>query len=162
MSTQREMRKIDRKVTDPVIINGIIAQMDAIRIGFFDGDEVYIVPLSFGFEETEGRYTFYMHGAKAGRKADLVRQCGKAGFELDKTIRVQTDPQACDHTVTYNSVIGHGAISEVKDLDEKCHALNAIMKQNTGNAEWDYPDKMLQATFVMKLTADWITCKVHE
>lgn len=136
--------------------------MDAIRIGFFDGDEVYIVPLSFGFEETEGRYTFYMHGAKAGRKADLVRQCGKAGFELDKTIRVQTDPQACDHTVTYNSVIGHGAISEVKDLDEKRHALNAIMKQNTGNAEWDYPDKMLQATFVMKLTADWITCKVHE
>ena len=140
----------------------IIVQMDAICIGFFDGDEVYIVPLSFGFEEKEGRYTFYMHGAKAGRKADLVRQCGKAGFELDKTIQVQTDPQACDHTVTYNSVIGHGAIDEVTDLDEKRHALNAIMKQNTGNAEWDYPEKMLQATFVMKLTADWITCKVHE
>ena len=162
MSTQREMRKIDRKVTDPGTINGIIAQMDAIRIGFFDGDEVYIVPLSFGFEEKEGKYTFYMHGAKAGRKADLVRQCGKAGFELDKTIQVKTDPQACDHTVTYNSVIGHGAISEVMDPDEKRHALNAIMKQNTGNAEWDYPEKMLQATFVMKLTADWITCKVHE
>ena len=45
----------------------IIVQMDAICIGFFDGDEVYIVPLSFGFEEKEGRYTFYMHGAKAGR-----------------------------------------------------------------------------------------------
>ena len=103
-----------------------------------------------------------MHGAKAGRKADLVRQCGKAGFELDKTIQVQTDPQPCDHTVTYNSVIGHGAISEVTDLDEKRHALNAIMRQNTGNAEWDYPEKMLRATFVMKLTADWITCKVHE
>ena len=37
MSTNREMRKIDRKVTDIAAINGIIERMDAIRIGFFDG-----------------------------------------------------------------------------------------------------------------------------
>lgn len=162
MSTARPMRKSDRQITEPPAINTIIRQMDAIRIGFFDGEEVYIVPLSFGFEEKDGQYTFYMHGAKAGRKAELVKQCGKAGFELDKAIRVQTDPEPCDHTVTYNSVIGHGAIAEVTDRDEKIRALNAIMKQNTGTAEWNYPEKMIEATFVMKLTADWITCKVHE
>lgn len=162
MSTQRPMRKKDREITDPTVINGIIEQMDAIRIGFFDGDEVYIVPLSFGYSEEDGKYTFYMHGAKVGRKADLVKQCAKAGFELDKALEVQTDPEPCDHTVQYNSIIGHGNIDEVVDAEEKRFALNAIMKQNTGKGDWDFPEKMVEATFVMRLRADWITCKVHE
>jgi len=162
MSTNRPMRKSDREITDLTQINAIIEQMDAIRIGFFDGDEVYIVPLSFGYAEENGRYTFYMHGAKAGRKADLVKQCAKAGFELDKALEVKTDPEPCDHTVQYNSIIGHGSIDEVTDPQEKIAALNAIMKQNTGKGDWAFPEKMVAATFVMKLTADWITCKVHE
>ena len=103
-----------------------------------------------------------MHGAKAGRKADLVKQCGKAGFELDKALEVRTDPQPCDHTVQYSSIIGHGSIEEVTDLEEKKAGLNAIMKQNTGKGDWEFPEKIVEATFVMKLTADWITCKVHE
>ena len=162
MSTNRPMRKSDREVTDPAQINAIIEQMDAIRIGFFDGDEVYIVPLSFGYSEENGHYTFYMHGAKAGRKADLVKQCGKAGFELDKALEVRTDPEPCDHTVQYNSIIGHGSIEEVTGLEEKKVGLNAVMKQNTGKGDWEFPEKITEATFVMKLTADWITCKVHE
>ena len=162
MSTNREMRKIDRKVTEIPAINTVIEEMDAIRVGFYDGEEVYIVPLSFGFVEEGGKYTFYMHGAKAGRKADLVKQCGKAGFEMDKAICVQTDPEPCDHTVTYNSIIGHGTIEEVTDPQEKVVGLNAIMKQNTGKGDWEFPEKMIEATLVMKLTADWLTCKVHE
>ena len=162
MSTPRAMRKIDRQVTEPASINEIIEKMDAIRIGFYDGEEVYILPLSFGYEETGGKYTFYMHGAKAGRKAELVKSCNTAGFELDRSIEVKNAEAACDHTVTFNSVIGHGAIEEVTAPAEKIHGLNAVMKQNTGKGDWDFPDKMLDATFVIKLTADWITCKVHE
>ncbi len=119
MSTNRPMRRKDREVTDIVAITEIIDRMDVIRVGFYDGKEVYIVPLSFGYEQKDGRFTFYMHGAKVGRKADLVRQQGKAG-------------------------------------------LKAIMKHNTGKEDWTFPEKMLAATFVMKLTSDWLTCKVHE
>lgn len=162
MSINRPMRRADREVKVPNEMNTVIEKMDAIRIGFFDGDEVYIVPLSFGYAEENGKYTFYMHGAKAGRKADLVKQCEKAGFELDKAIEVKTDTQACDHTVQYNSVIGHGVIEEVTETEEKKIVLNTIMKQNTGKGDWEFPANMVEATFVMKLTADWITCKVHE
>ena len=162
MSTQRPMRKSNREVTDIAEINRIIEGMDAIRIGFYDGEEVYIVPLSFGYVEDGGRYTFYMHGAKAGRKADLVKQCTKAGFELDKTVEVKTDPEPCDHTVTYSSIIGHGSIDEVTNTDEKILGLNAIMKQNTGRGDWNFPEKMVEATLVIRMTADWLTCKVHE
>lgn len=162
MSMSKTMRKIDRQVTDPALINEIIEKMEAIRIGFYDGEEVYILPLSFGYEEAGGEYTFYMHGAKAGRKADLVKSCATAGFELDRSIEVKTDAEPCNHTVTYNSVIGHGAIEEVTDTAEKIRGLNAVMKQNTGKGDWKFPDKMIDATFVIKLKADWITCKVHE
>ena len=162
MSTNRPMRKMNREVTDVAAINELIEQMDAIRVGFFDGEEVYVVPLSFGYKEEDGKYTFYMHGAKQGRKPDLVAQCKTAGFELDKTIEVKTDAEPCDHTVTYNSIIGHGAIDEVTDKAEKIEGLNLIMKQNTGKGDWKFPDKMLEATFVIRITADWLTAKVHE
>ena len=66
------------------------------------------------------------------------------------------------NTVTYNSIIGHGSIDEVTDFDEKVKGLNLIMKQNTGKGDWEFPEKMVQATVVIRLAADWLTCKVHE
>ena len=160
----RPMRKKEREVTDTAAINAIIEEMDAIRVGLYDKDEdeIYIVPLSFGYKEEQSKYTFYMHGAKTGRKADLIKADGKAGFELDKAVEVKTDPEPCDHTVMYNSIIGHGAIGEVTDPDEKIAGLNAIMKQNTGKGDWNFPEKVVDATLVIKLSADWLTCKVHE
>lgn len=161
MTASRKIRWSDRQVTDIKEINSIIEKMDAIRVAFYDGAEVYIVPLSFGYTEENGDYTFYMHGGGKGRKAELVRSVGKAGFELDRAIEVKSAAEPCNHTQTYNSVVGHGAIEEISDHDSKVKALNIIMKQNTGKGDWVFPDKMIDATFVMKLTADWLTCKIH-
>ncbi|RAZ95235.1 pyridoxamine 5'-phosphate oxidase family protein, partial [Klebsiella oxytoca] len=61
------MRRTDREVTDPVKIREIITSCDCCRLGFCDGERAYVVPLDFGFEERDGRYTFYFHGAKEGR-----------------------------------------------------------------------------------------------
>ena len=53
------MRRKDREVTDIAKIKEIMRNCNACRVGFADGDKVYIVPLSFGFTETvmELRYT---------------------------------------------------------------------------------------------------------
>lgn len=162
MSASRSMRRKDREITDIAAITEIIDRMDVIRVGFYDGEEVYIVPLSFGYEQNDDRFTFYMHGARVGRKADLVRQNGKAGFELDGAVELVTAAEPCDHSVLFNSIIGHGVIEEITDTEEKIAGLKAIMKHNTGKTDWSFPEKMLEVTFVMKLTADWLTCKVHE
>ncbi len=162
MSTNRPMRKANREIKDAAIIEEVIREMDVIRIGFFDGEEVYIVPLSFGFEAKDGKFTFYMHGAKEGRKADLVRTCAKAGFELDRLIQIKTNDEACNHSAKFRSIIGHGAISEVTDTEEKKKALTAVMAHNTGKADWVLPDKMVEATFVFRIEPDWLTCKEHE
>lgn len=68
------MRKANRAITDLDEIKTLIDSCDTIRLGFVDGDEAYIVPLSFGFEAENGEFTFYVHGAKAGRRHTLAKK----------------------------------------------------------------------------------------
>lgn len=63
------MRKANRAITDLDEIKTLIDSCDTIRLGFVDGDEAYIVPLSFGFEAENGEFTFYVHGANARQAA---------------------------------------------------------------------------------------------
>ena len=75
------MRRKDREVTDPVKIREIITACNCCRLGFRDGGRAYIVPMDFGFAETDGRWTFYFHSAKEGRKIDLLKAQGWASFQ---------------------------------------------------------------------------------
>ena len=61
------MRRKDREVTDNKRINEIIMYCDTLRLGIIDGSVPYIVPVSFGYEENQGKKTFYFHGAGEGR-----------------------------------------------------------------------------------------------
>ena len=67
------MRRKDREITDKDKIKEIISACDCCRLGFNDNGKVYIVPLNFGFIEKNGEYTFYFHGAKTGRKHDIMK-----------------------------------------------------------------------------------------
>ena len=61
-------------------IRAVIAACDCCRLGLCDHGRAYIVPLDFGFAEREGRYTFYFHSAKEGRKISLIRESGWEKF----------------------------------------------------------------------------------
>ena len=81
-----------------------------IRLGFVDGDEAYIVPLSFGFEAENGEFTFYVHGAKAGRRHTLAKKSGRVCVEADVCsgfVELEQGSQTAD----YKSFIGYGEIS---------------------------------------------------
>ena len=82
------MRRKDRAVTDPAKIRAVLAECQVCRLGLRDGDRVYVVPLNFGLAEREGKQFLYFHGAKEGRKADLIRQGGCACFEMDTGYRL--------------------------------------------------------------------------
>ena len=66
------MRRKDREVTDFETILGIIDECNIIRIGLADGDSPYIVPLNFAYAVSEKQIEFYVHGAMAGRKYELI------------------------------------------------------------------------------------------
>ena len=58
-----KMRRKDREIGDPEKINEMIRACHCCRLGFQDVEDVYIVPLNFGFEERDGKRIFYFHGA---------------------------------------------------------------------------------------------------
>ena len=77
------MRRKDREITDRKKIDDMIRSCHCCRLGFCDEGTAYIVPLNFGYVSEEEKQVFYFHGAKEGRKLELIRKYHRAGFELD-------------------------------------------------------------------------------
>ncbi|HJC22920.1 MAG TPA: pyridoxamine 5'-phosphate oxidase family protein [Candidatus Eisenbergiella merdavium] len=55
------MRRSDREITESGRIDEIIRSCHCCRLGFCDGKDVYIVPLSFGYRSECGKRSFYFH-----------------------------------------------------------------------------------------------------
>lgn len=158
------MRRKDREITDRQVIINIIESCQCCRIGFCDDGEVYIVPLNFGFEHTERGLVFYFHGAKEGRKIDLIAKNPCVGFEMDTDLKVYANGDgatACTYTARFQSVIGTGKVSMVYDADEKRHGLRLLMEHATQKSNWAFDDKMVNAVAVFKLEVEKLSCKVH-
>ena len=157
----RPMRRKDREITDPEKISAVIAACQVLRLGLQDGKSVYVVPVNFGHVLENGRHVFYIHGAGEGRKTDLVRQNGWAGFEMDAGYALQGAEAACGYTAAFQSVIGEGPIRAAETAAEKRRGLAAIMRQATGREEWAFPDGAVDAVCVLRLEAAALTCKEH-
>lgn len=153
------MRRKDREIVDRAVIDGIIEACEVVRLGFYDADEdeVYIVPVNFGYDGE----AFYIHGAKVGHKIDLASKCSKAGFELDIDGKTVPAEAASDYTYNYRSVIGSGPVELVEDPATKLAGLQLIMKHHSGRDDWDIPEAVVNGTAVIKLTVDKITCKAN-
>lgn len=156
------MRRKDREVTDPALIADIISRCTCCRIGFSDDGEVYIVPLSFGYEVKDNTYTFYFHGANEGRKIDLIRKAPRVGFEMDTNYMLHEADAACGYSARFQSVIGNGAVSMVSEIGEKKHGLSLLMEHNSGKRDWTFDEKMLDAVAVFKLVTEKMSCKEHQ
>ena len=155
------MRRKDREITEPVKIREIIEASHCCRLGFYDGKEVYIVPLSFGYEEEEDRRIFYFHSAKEGRKIDLVSAAPSVGFELDANYELVEGEQACNYSARFQSVIGTGHVSIVDTAEERKAALKSIMRHNTGRDDWEFSDAMTEAVRILRLDVTELSCKEH-
>ena len=157
------MRRKDREVLDEVKIDEFIKNCDCCRIGFYDkeNNEVYIIPLNFGYSHVDNKRVFYFHGAKEGRKIELISKTKKVSFEMDSNHELIIGKMACNYSERYQSVMGTGLISFVEDKDEKIAALNEIMFQSTGKKDWDFPEPMLNGVAVFMIEVTSLSCKEH-
>lgn len=155
------MRRSDREIKDLKTINEIISGCYCCRLGFADNGKPYIVPLNFGHIEENGKHTFYFHSAAEGRKLDLIRQNGYAGFELDRGYELHPGEIACTCSAAFQSVIGSGKIHIVETPEEKRAGLEAIMRQATGKSNWSFSDEHVAEVCVIRLDVEELSCKVH-
>lgn len=156
------MRRKDREITERKKIDDMIRSCYCCRLGFCDDGTAYIVPLNFGYISEEGKRVFYFHGAKEGRKLELIRRYHRAGFELDTAYQMHVGEAPCSYSAAFQSVIGAGRVDLVEEPEEKRKALCELMRHNTGKSDWTFTDGMLDAVCVFKLEVEEISCKEHE
>jgi len=153
------MRKKDMIVNDPIKIDEIIEKCDCCRIALIDEDKPYIVPLNFAYVRKGDKQFFYFHGAKVGRKITLINRNKYAGFELDTNHKLKIGEKLCNHSFQYQSVIGTGKISLIEDTAEKIRIFELMMNHYRGEGDWKFDEKIVNATAVIKLEVEEMTCK---
>ncbi len=123
------MRRKEREITDYHKMTGIVKACDCCRIGLVDDAGAYIVPLNFGCEDQGGELILYFHGAREGKKIELIGQQPVVSFEMDTGHEIMTGKTACSYSYLFQSVMGRGRIELLQDYEEKCHGLELVMRR---------------------------------
>lgn len=152
------MTRRERQVTDIDEIIKILDESKVLHLGLVDGDEPYVVPMNYGYTMEDGKMTLYLHGAKRGKKLDLIRANPKVFFEMDCDIVPFEGEVACKYGITYASVMGKGIAEIVEDVEVKKFALSALMKTQTGK-DFTFDDKLVSVVSVIKIDVSEYTAK---
>jgi len=148
------MRRKDKEITDIGEIEEIVRRAGICRLGLVDGDEPYVVPLNFGYEDR----ALYFHWALEGRKFEIIQKNNKVCFEIDTDVEIVNVETPCDSVVKYRSVIGVGRACILEDDEEKSHGLSLIMKQYS-EGDFSFPKSELDKTLVVKVDIKSVTGK---
>ncbi len=152
------MTRRERQVTDMGEIINILDKSKVLHLGLVDGDEPYVVPMNYGYEFVDDTLIIYLHGARRGRKLDLIRKNPKVFYELDCDIVPFEGEVACKYGITYSSVMGRGEAFIVEDVEEKKHALSVLMKTQTGK-DFTFDDKLVSVVSIIKIVTKEYTAK---
>ena len=153
------MRRKDREITDIQQILNIISKAKILRLGLFDGEYPYVVPLHYGYEYADSRLVFYMHSAKEGHKLELIANNPHVCVELDCGVELISGGEVpCIYGSTFASVIGRGVAEIVNDENEKIKGLSVLMKTQTGR-DFEINSQMAATVAVIKVTLNEFTAK---
>lgn len=144
----REMRRKDRQRSEAFCLELIDQCTNGVMALTTGEDTPYCLPLSFVRVDR----SLYFHGAKEGRKTDLMRACPKVCI----TFVGRDDPtyRDSDYTTLFASVIVTGTAHEVLDDGEKVMALRALcQKVLPGYMDGDKFDTAVSAS--LPATAVW-------
>jgi nitroimidazol reductase NimA-like FMN-containing flavoprotein (pyridoxamine 5'-phosphate oxidase superfamily) len=135
------MRRSEKEITDKSAIEAIINASLVCRLALSDGDQPYIVPLSFGYQDR----TLYFHSALEGKKIDIIKINNRICFEFDVNTEIIEAEKACKWGMKYQSVIGFGRAVLVENIQEKQKALSIIMNHYS-DQNFQFPDKVIKKT----------------
>ena len=154
------MRRKDKEIKDIKTKLDIIAKCTICRLGLSENDHPYIIPLNYGFTYQDEKLTLYFHGAKEGRKIQIMNVNNNACFEIDCDTKLVEGKKPCKYSYEFKSIIGFGKIIFLENSDEIIKGLNQIMKQQTGKDHpYHFDENELKGIIVFKMLVDEFTGK---
>ncbi len=151
------MRKKEKEITDPAVLEEIIARARVCRVAMCDDDIPYMVPMNFGYRE--GRV--YLHSAREGKKLDILRRNPRVCFEVDTDHELVRADHSCGYDMRYRSVIAFGRASLVEDEEERRRGLDAIMEHYGEEGPHLYRERNLSLTAVIRIDIEEMTGKAN-
>ncbi len=148
------MRRSEKEITDKLAIKKIINASLVCRLALSDGNQPYIVPLCFGYQNR----TLYFHSAREGKKIDILKKNNRICFEFDVNSEIIEADKACNWGMKYQSVIGFGRAVLVENIEEKKKALNIIMNHYS-DRDFQFTDKAINKIAVIKIEIEGMTGK---
>ena len=159
------MRKVF-EVTDKYMIDEVLSNSEYGTLSLCNDNKPYILPLNFVVANDE----IYFHGAKKGKKIDLIKENSNASFNVVETYSLlpsyfsTDDGKACPATHLYKSIVVEGNIEFVENYDEKANALESLMKKLQKEGKYiplndEIYKKAINATCVYKLVSSNISAK---
>jgi len=154
-------------ITDKKIIQNILDEAEYGTLALCSDNRPYSLPINF----VEVKGEIYFHGAKKGKKLDLIQQNAYASFSVVESYSVlpsyfsTAEGSACPATHLFQSVIIDGQMKLVEEYEEKSEALNQLMQKLQSEGKYiplhdKMYEKMINATALFKLVPDSITGKI--
>lgn len=112
------MRRFEREVIDPKLIEEMLYQFDTVHLGLNDDNGYpYVVPVNFGFEIKDNKLFVYIHSTKSGHKIDLMKKDPKVclSFSMFNDFPYHEYKK---HRHDYRSVIAKGIIKIIDSQED--------------------------------------------
>ena len=137
-------------ITDKKIIQNILDDAEFGTLALCSNNRPYSLPINF----VEMNGEFYFHGAKKGKKLDLIKEnsfasfCVVESYSLLPSYYSTQDGSACPATQLFKSVIIDGKMLLVEHYDEKAKANKTLYED--GNTVVNYTDIYFDGNFEYK------------
>ena len=153
------MRRADREVTDAGKIREILENAQIVHIGMVDDGRPYVVPMHYGYQYENGVLTLYMHGAKEGRKCDILAKNPQVFIEIETDVEDASGGDIpCNYGAFYASIMWDGKAAILTDTAEKVEALQILMRTQT-KREFVITEQMSRNVQVFRVIVPHLTAK---
>ncbi len=139
-----------RLITSAQEIEEVINASVVCHVGMVQEDSVpYVLPFNFGYDGNR----LFIHSGPQGKKIDIWKQNSRVcvAFSTDYQMRIQNESVACSYSMRYRSVLVHGNIEQIFEMNEKERILNVIMKKYAGRDNFSYSRPALENVSVFEV-----------
>jgi hypothetical protein len=149
------MRRAEKEITNRREIDMILSKATVCRIGFYDQQTPYIVPMNFGYKDN----CLYLHSAPQGKKIELLKRNPRVCFEVEHNIEIINTGIPCQWSMSYSSVIGYGTASILTNIEQKQKALQILIDHYSPGTSYVFPEKKLNDIAIIKIEITQMTGK---
>jgi len=161
------MKKV-YEIKDQDLINTIFDEAEFGTLAICHDNKPYSLPLNF----VKIKEDIYIHGAKKGKKIDIMKANANASFSVVESLSIlpsyfsTDDGRASPATHMYKSIIVDGTIEFIEDFEQKVDVLEKLMQKYQKEGGYkslsdDIHKKIINATCLYKVVVNHMSAKFH-